>query len=53
MTETERLFNVIGDLRDGGVSFIYISHRLAEIEALADRVFVLRDGRNAGVLQRQ
>jgi ribose transport system ATP-binding protein len=31
---------------------VYISHRLREIEALADRAAVLRDGRNAGVLQR-
>jgi ribose transport system ATP-binding protein len=48
--ETERLFRVIRDMRTDGVSFIYVSHRLAEIERLADRVFVLRDGRNAGSL---
>jgi ribose transport system ATP-binding protein len=49
-TETERLFRLIRDMRRDGVSFIYISHRLAEIEDLANRVFVLRDGKNAGVL---
>ena len=53
LSDTERLFQVIRDLRYGGVTIIYISHRLAEVEALADRVFVLRDGRNAGVLSRQ
>ena len=49
-SDTERLFQVLRDLRSGGVAIIYISHRLSEIEALADRVVVLRDGRNAGVL---
>lgn len=49
-TETERLFEVIGDLRRQGVSVIYISHRLREVTRIADRVVVLRDGRNAGEL---
>ncbi len=48
--ETEALFRVIRDLRGRGISIIYISHRLAEVQALADRVVVLRDGRNAGEL---
>ena len=51
LTETERLLNVIEDLRSKGVAVIYISHRLAEIEHIADRVVVLRDGRNAGLLE--
>jgi ribose transport system ATP-binding protein len=50
--ETETLFRVIDDLRRQGVSVVYISHRLAEVERLADRVAVLRDGRNAGELGR-
>ncbi len=50
--ETENLFRVIKDLRTQGVSIIYISHRLREIEELADRVSVLRDGQNAGELAR-
>jgi ribose transport system ATP-binding protein len=50
--ETERLLNVIRDLRNRGVSVIYISHRLREIEAVADRVTGLRDGKNAGDLAR-
>ncbi|HVX12266.1 MAG TPA: sugar ABC transporter ATP-binding protein [Pirellulales bacterium] len=50
--ETERLFEVIRDLKRDGVSILYISHRLAEVREVADRVTVLRDGRNAGELQR-
>jgi ribose transport system ATP-binding protein len=48
--ETAALFRVIKELRSGGVSMIYISHRLGEVKELADRVVVLRDGRNAGEL---
>ena len=43
--ETDRLFAQIDQLRQQGVSFIYISHRLEEIARIADRVVVLRDGR--------
>jgi ribose transport system ATP-binding protein len=52
LADTDRLFQVIRDLRSGGVAIIYISHRLTEIESLADRVVVLRDGRNVGTLDR-
>ncbi|HYO62895.1 MAG TPA: sugar ABC transporter ATP-binding protein, partial [Pyrinomonadaceae bacterium] len=41
---------VVKELRVQGVSVIYISHRLGEVRELADRVAVLRDGRNAGWL---
>jgi ribose transport system ATP-binding protein len=50
--ESERLFEVIRGLRGKGVSIVYISHRLAEVCELADRVVGLRDGRNAGELPR-
>ncbi len=50
--ESEKLFRVIEDLRAAGVSIVYISHRLAEVQSLSDRVTVLRDGRNAGELCR-
>jgi ribose transport system ATP-binding protein len=46
--ETDRLYEVIDDLRQAGVGVVYISHRLAEVKRVADRVTVLRDGRNAG-----
>lgn len=48
--ETDRLVNVIADLRREGVAVVYISHRLGEVGRVADRVVVLRDGRNAGEL---
>jgi ribose transport system ATP-binding protein len=50
--EAEQLFRVVKDLRSRGISIAYISHRLAEVKELADRVVVLRDGRNAGNLNR-
>lgn len=44
-SEAERLFELIGELRARGLSIIYISHRLEEIERVANRVTILRDGR--------
>ena len=43
--EVALLFRIIGDLRAHGVGIVYISHRLEEILAIADRITVLRDGR--------
>jgi ribose transport system ATP-binding protein len=51
-SETDLLFTVLKELKREGLSILYISHRLKEIEAIADRVTVLRDGKNAGDLQR-
>jgi ribose transport system ATP-binding protein len=48
--ETERLFAVIRRLSGEGVAIVYISHRMEEVFALADRVTVLRDGRLIGTL---
>ena len=53
LTETDRLLATVKELRSQGVSVIYISHRLGEIEQCADRVVALRDGRNAGNLDRE
>ena len=50
LTETRRLLGMVRDLKAHGVSIIYISHRLEEVEQIADRVVTLRDGRNAGTL---
>lgn len=50
--EAERLFRVVDQLRAQGVSIVYISHRLAEVQRLADRVEILRDGENAARLPR-
>ena len=50
-SDAARLFGVLRDLRTAGTAIVYISHRLKEIEMLADRAVVLRDGRNAGTLE--
>ncbi len=52
LTETERLMHVIAALKADGVSVIFISHRLNELAACADRVVVLRDGRVVGHLRK-
>ncbi|MBM3852415.1 MAG: sugar ABC transporter ATP-binding protein [Verrucomicrobia bacterium] len=46
--EQDLLHGVVRDLRRQGIGVIYISHRLEEVLALADRVTVLRDGENVG-----
>jgi len=46
--ELQNLFALIRSLKARGVGIIYISHRLEEIFAIADRVTVLRDGRHVG-----
>ncbi len=50
--ETSKLFRLITRQRQEGVSIIYISHRLHEIEAIADSVSVLKDGRFQGTFRR-
>ncbi|NUR84037.1 MAG: sugar ABC transporter ATP-binding protein, partial [Nonomuraea sp.] len=46
--EVHRLHQVIRDLTGRGVAVVYISHRLEELEEIADRVVVLRDGAHIG-----
>jgi L-arabinose transport system ATP-binding protein len=46
--EVEALFSLIRRLRDDGVAVVYVSHRMAEIFRIADRVAVLRDGQYVG-----
>ena len=48
--ETDALFAIVRKLRDEGIAIIYISHRMAEVNALADCVTVLRDGAYVGEL---
>jgi len=42
--DAARLFQIVRDLRDQGVGIVYVSHRLEEVLALADRITVMRDG---------
>ncbi len=48
--ETERLFAMIRQLQSDGVAIVYISHRMAEVFAMGDRITVLRDGKKVGSL---
>ncbi|WP_323035623.1 sugar ABC transporter ATP-binding protein [Pararhodobacter sp.] len=50
--EVDRLFDQMRALAAKGHSFLYVSHRLSEVFEIADRATVLRDGRNAGVFER-
>lgn len=43
--ETDRLFDLIGELKQRGCAILYVSHRMEEYSRIADRVSVLRDGR--------
>lgn len=47
--DTEHLFEVIANLKNRGVSIIYISHFLEEVKFIADRFTVIRDGETVGV----
>jgi simple sugar transport system ATP-binding protein len=49
-SETDQLFEALRRLRDEGCAVVFISHKLAEVEEIADRVTVLRRGRVATVL---
>lgn len=51
--ESELLFRIIHQLREKGVSIIYISHRLEEVFNLSDRITILRDGKLAGVVDKE
>jgi ribose transport system ATP-binding protein len=46
--EVEKLFRLIADLKARGCGLIYITHKMEEIERLADRICVLRDGEHVG-----
>jgi len=50
--ETDKLFEIIRELKKRGISVIYISHRLDEVTDIADRISVFRDGKNRGTLER-
>lgn len=49
--EVQNMFDVVKVLKKRGVGIIYISHRMKEIEQICDRVTILRDGVNEGVVE--
>ena len=48
--EVENLMRIVEMLREEGVAIIFISHKIEEIQRIADRVVVLRDGHHIGTL---
>lgn len=50
--ESERLFAIVRKMRDAGTTVLYVSHRMEEVFALADRITVLRDGKWKGTFNR-
>ncbi len=48
--ETEQLFRLIGKLKRQNVGIIYITHRMAEITAIGDRITILRDGQHVATV---
>ncbi len=49
--EVEALHRTVAKCRDRGVGIVYVSHRLPEVLEIADRITVLRDGRNRGTFE--
>ena len=49
-SEVQQLLQILHDLRAGGLTCVYISHKLDEVFALADRITVLRDGASIATL---
>lgn len=52
-SEVECLFDIIAELKAQNIGIVYVSHRLEEIERIADRVTVFRDGAYVGTLERE
>jgi ABC-type sugar transport system ATPase subunit len=50
--ETDHLFRILDDLKRGGVTLIYVSHRLPEVFRVCDRITAMRDGRYVGTYRR-
>ncbi|MGI6162170.1 MAG: sugar ABC transporter ATP-binding protein [Christensenellales bacterium] len=52
-TDVKRLFDVVRRLKEKGKSIIFVTHKLAEITELTDRVTILRDGKNISTYERE
>ncbi|MFC8302431.1 ABC transporter ATP-binding protein [Specibacter sp. NPDC057265] len=46
--ETDELMDIMGQLRDGGTSIVFISHKLREVKAVSDTITVIRRGKVVG-----
>lgn len=53
LKESEILFNIIKKLKAKKITTIFISHRMEEVFAIADRISILRDGQYAGTYERK
>ncbi|RMG02542.1 MAG: sugar ABC transporter ATP-binding protein, partial [Acidobacteria bacterium] len=53
LIETRQLFDIIQSLKKQGVSFLYVSHRLSEIQEIADEITILRNGQKVAYFTRQ
>ncbi|MBT3667683.1 MAG: sugar ABC transporter ATP-binding protein [Opitutae bacterium] len=51
--EVEQLYLLIDDLKQKGIGIVYVSHRLEEVERVADRAIVMRDGARVGELSKE
>ncbi len=51
--EVEHLFEIIAELKKSKIGIIFISHKIREIVQISDRVYVLRDGKVAGIFDKQ
>ena len=51
--EISQLFRLVRQMRDGGMGIVFISHRMDEVEQIADRVTIMKDGRTVGVLNKE
>ena len=51
--DVEKLFRIIHMLKEQNVGIVYISHRLDEVSAIADRITVLKDGKKVGTYDRE
>lgn len=51
--EIDQLFSVVKDLQKNGIAILFVSHKLNEIFEIAERITVLRDGKNVGTYQKE
>lgn len=51
--EITKLFELVKRMRDTGMGIVFISHRMDEVEQIADRISVMKDGKSVGVLEKE